>query len=273
MTEPSTTESSTNEPSTNGYRTIRVERRDRVAWIHLDRPEALNALNVQLMREVVAAATELDGDDGVGAIVVTGSERAFAAGADIKEMATKSTAEMRADGHFGGWAAFAAVRKPVIAAVSGYALGGGCELALMCDIILAADSATFGLPELSLGVIPGIGGTQRLVRALGYPKAAEIILTGRRVGAEEAERIGLISRVVPADRLLDEAQEMAASIAAKSLPALVAAKAAMDAALEMPLAEGIALETEHFTALFDTEDQQEGMAAFSEKREPRFRHR
>jgi enoyl-CoA hydratase len=273
MTDPSTPEPSTAGPSGGDPSVIRVERRDRVAWIHLDRPQALNALNVQLMREVVAAATELDGDDGIGAIVVTGSERAFAAGADIKEMASKSTAEMRADGHFDGWAAFAAVRKPVIAAVSGYALGGGCELALMCDIILAADSATFGLPELSLGVIPGIGGTQRLVRTLGYPKAAEIILTGRRVGAEEAERIGLVSRVVPADRLLEEAQEVAAGIAAKPLPALVAAKAAMDAALELPLTEGLAVETERFTALFDTADQREGMAAFTEKREPRFRHR
>lgn len=254
-------------------RTIRVERRDRVAWIHLDRPEALNALNAQLMREVVATAVELDADDGIGAIVVTGSERAFAAGADIKEMASKSTAEMRADDHFGEWLRFADVRKPVIAAVSGYALGGGLELALMCDIILAADSAKFGFPEVSLGVIPGIGGTQRLVRAVGYPKAAEIILTGRRIGADEAERAGLVSRIVPADRLLDEAQELAAGIAAKPLPALVAAKAAMDAALELPLAEGLAVETEHFTALFDTEDQQEGMAAFAEKREPRFRHR
>ncbi|MGC5077874.1 enoyl-CoA hydratase-related protein [Agrococcus sp. DT81.2] len=255
------------------FETIRVERRDRVAWIHLDRPEALNALNERLMRDVVAAAGELDADDGVGAIVVTGSERAFAAGADIKEMASKSTAEMRADDHFGEWLKFAAVRKPVIAAVSGYALGGGLELALMCDIIVATDSAKFGFPEVGLGVIPGIGGTQRLVRAIGYPKAAEIILTGRRIDAEEAERAGLVSRVVEASRLLDEAQELAAGIAAKPLPALVAAKAAMDAALELPLAEGLALETEHFTALFDTEDQQEGMAAFAEKREPRFRHR
>jgi enoyl-CoA hydratase len=255
------------------HETIRVERQGRVAWIHLDRPEALNALNEQLMREVVAAAKELDADDGIGAIVVTGSQRAFAAGADIKEMAGKSTAEMRADGHFDAWLEFAAVEKPVIAAVSGYALGGGCELALMCDIILAADTATFGLPEVGLGVIPGIGGTQRLVRAVGYPKAAEIILTGRRVGAEEAERIGLVSRVVAADALLEEAGTVAAGIAAKSLPALRAAKAAMDAALEVPLAEGLAVEAERFTGLFDTADQKEGMAAFSEKREPSFQHR
>ncbi|MFP5250837.1 MAG: enoyl-CoA hydratase-related protein [Actinomycetes bacterium] len=258
--------------------TIRVERRERVAWIHLDRSEALNALNAQLMRELVAVATELDADDGVGAIVVSGSEKAFAAGADIKEMADRSAAEMRqsgADGrgHFEAWLDFAHVQKPVIAAVSGYALGGGCELALMCDIILAADTAVFGLPELSLGVIPGIGGTQRLVRAVGYPKAAEIILTGRRVRAEEAERIGLVSRVVPAAELLDEAQSAAAGIAAKSLPALRAAKAAMDAALEVPLEQGIAVEAELFTGLFDTADQKEGMAAFREKREPSFRHR
>ncbi|MCR8670563.1 enoyl-CoA hydratase-related protein [Agrococcus sp. HG114] len=255
------------------HETIRVERRGRVAWIQLDRPEALNALNTRLMHELVGTAKGLDADDSIGAIVITGSEKAFAAGADIKEMAGKSTAEMRASNHFGPWLEFASVQKPVIAAVSGYALGGGCELALMCDIILAADTAQFGLPEVGLGVIPGIGGTQRLVRAVGYPKAAEIILTGRRVGAEEAERIGLVSRVVPADALLDEAGKVAEGIAAKSLPALRAAKATMDAALEMPLAEGLAIEAEHFTGLFDTADQKEGMAAFSEKREPNFQHR
>jgi len=255
------------------YQTIRVERRGRVAWITLDRPEALNALNAQLMHELVDAATALDGDDAIGAIVVTGSEKAFAAGADIKEMASKSTAEMRQENHFGPWLEFARVKKPVIAAVSGYALGGGFELALMCDIILAADSAKLGLPEVGLGVIPGIGGTQRLVRAVGYPKAAEMILTGRRIDAEEAFAIGIVSRIVPADRLLQEAQEMAEGVAAKSLPALVAAKAALDAALETTLEAGIAVEAEQFTALFDTADQKEGMAAFSEKREPSFQHR
>ena len=255
------------------HETIRVERRGRVAWIELHRPEALNALNTPLMHELVGTAKALDADDSIGAIVIAGSERAFAAGADIREMADKSTAEMRADDHFGGWLEFATVQKPVIAAVSGYALGGGCELALMCDIIIAADAATFGLPEVGLGVIPGIGGTQRLVRAVGYPKAAEIILTGRRVGAEEAFAIGLVSRVVPADALLDTVEEVASAIAAKSLPALRAAKAAMDAALEVPLAEGIAVEAELFTGLFDTADQKEGMAAFTEKREPSFSHR
>lgn len=255
------------------YETILVEIRGRVGWITLNRPEALNALNSQVMHDTVAAASAFDADPRIGAIVVTGSERAFAAGADVKEMEPRSGLDMAMDDPFGGWAQFAAVRTPVIAAVSGYALGGGCELAMMCDIILAADTAVFGLPELSLGVIPGIGGTQRLVRAVGYPKAAEIILTGRRVRAEEAERIGLVSRVVPAAELLDEAQSVAAGIAAKSLPALRAAKAAMDAALEVPLEQGIAVEAELFTGLFDTADQKEGMAAFREKREPSFRHR
>ena len=255
------------------YETIAFERRGRVAWITLDRPDALNALNTQLMQELVGLATELDADDSVGAIVVTGSERAFAAGADIKEMADKSTAEMREADHFGPWLRFARVKKPVIAAVSGFALGGGFELALMCDVILAADSAKFGFPEIGLGVIPGIGGTQRLVRAIGYPKAAELVLTGRRIGAAEAEAIGIVSRVVPAAELLAEAESLATAIAEKSLLALIAAKASLDAALEMPLEEGLAVEAEWFTALFDSEDQKEGMAAFREKREPTFKHR
>ncbi|WP_405218536.1 enoyl-CoA hydratase-related protein [Agrococcus sp. Ld7] len=254
------------------YETIKVERFGRVAWITLDRPEALNALNVQLMHELVDAATSLDADDAIGAIVVTGSEKAFAAGADIKEMASKSTAEMREANHFGPWMEFARVKKPVIAVVSGYALGGGFELALMCDVILASDTATFGFPEIGLGVIPGIGGTQRIMRIVGYPKAAELVLTGRRIDAAEAERIGIVSRVVPAAELQAEAEQLAASIASKSLPALVAAKAALDGALETGLEEGIALEAERFTALFDTADQKEGMAAFREKREPNFRH-
>ena len=255
------------------YETIRLERRGRVAWITLDRPEALNALNTQLMHELVALTAELDRDDAIGAIVETGSEKAFAAGADIQEMADRSTAEMREADHFGPWLEFARVKKPVIAAVSGYALGGGFELALMCDIILAGDSAKFGFPEIGLGVIPGIGGTQRIVRAVGYPKAAELVLTGRRIDAAEAERIGIVSRVVPAAELLAEADAMATAMAARSLPALVAAKAALDAALETPLETGLAVEAEQFTALFDTADQKEGMAAFREKREPSFQHR
>ncbi|WP_206448143.1 enoyl-CoA hydratase-related protein [Agrococcus sp. KRD186] len=255
------------------YETIRVERRGRVAWITLDRPEALNALNAQLMHELVDAATSLDADDAIGAIVVTGSEKAFAAGADIKEMASKSTAEMREANHFGPWMEFARIKKPVIAVVSGYALGGGFELALMCDVILASDTAKFGFPEIGLGVIPGIGGTQRILRIVGYPKAAELVLTGRRIDAAEADALGIVSRVVPAAELLTEAEQLATAIAGKSLPALVAAKAALDGALETGLEAGVALEAEQFTALFDTADQKEGMAAFREKREPTFRHR
>ncbi len=255
------------------YETILVETRGRVGWITLNRPEALNALNSQMMRDIVAAASVFDADPRIGAIVVTGSERAFAAGADIKEMESKSGLDMVMDDHFGGWAHFAAVRTPVIAAVSGYALGGGCELAMMCDIILAADTAKFGQPEINLGVIPGMGGSQRLVRAVGYYKAAELVLTGRMMGAEEAERAGLVSRVVPAADLLAEAGAVADTIAAKSLPSVYAAKAVLDAALESSLAEGLRFEKHTFAALFDTADQKEGMAAFREKRSPDFTNR
>jgi enoyl-CoA hydratase len=255
------------------YDTILVETRGRVGWITLNRPEALNALNTQVMLDVVAAAVAYDRDPEIGAIVVTGSERAFAAGADIKEMETKSGHDMVMEDHFGAWAQFAQVRTPVIAAVSGYALGGGCELAMMCDIILAADTAKFGQPEITLGVIPGMGGSQRLIRAVGYYKAADLVLTGRMMGADEAERSGLVSRVVPAADLLAEAAKTADVIAAKSLPSLFAAKAALDAAMETPLAEGLRLEKHVFAALFDTADQKEGMAAFREKRTPEFRHR
>jgi enoyl-CoA hydratase len=254
------------------YETILVETRGRVGWITLNRPEALNALNSQVCRDLVHAASAFDRDPGIGAIVVTGSERAFAAGADIKEMESKSGLDMLMDDHFGGWADFAAVRTPVIAAVSGYALGGGCELAMMCDIILASDTATFGQPEINLGVIPGMGGSQRLIRAVGYYKAADLILSGRMMGAEEAERSGLVSRVVAASDLLDEAAKLAEGIAAKSLPSLYAAKAVLDAALETPLAEGLRLEKHVFASLFDTADQKEGMAAFREKRPPEFRN-
>jgi enoyl-CoA hydratase len=255
------------------YETILVETRGRVGWITLNRPEALNALNTQVMHDIVAAASAFDADPRIGAIVVTGSERAFAAGADIKEMESKSGLEMVMEDHFGGWSRFAAVRTPVIAAVSGYALGGGCELAMMCDIILAADSAKFGQPEINLGVIPGMGGSQRLVRAVGYYKAAELVLTGRMMDAAEAERAGLVSRVVPAADLLEEAGRVADTIAAKSLPSVYAAKAVLDAALESSLAEGLRLEKHTFAALFDTADQKEGMAAFREKRAPGFENR
>jgi enoyl-CoA hydratase len=252
------------------YETILVETRGRVGWITLNRPEALNALNSQVMHDVVDAATAFDADEGIGAIVVTGSERAFAAGADIKEMESKSGLDMIMGDHFGEWSRFAAVRTPVIAAVSGSALGGGCELAMMCDIILAADSAKFGQPEINLGVIPGMGGSQRLIRAVGSYKAAELVLTGRMMDATEAERAGLVSRVVPAADLLAEAGRTADTIASKSLPSVYAAKAALDAAMETTLAEGLRFERHVFSSLFDTVDQKEGMAAFREKRPPEF---
>jgi len=255
------------------YETILVETRGRVGWITVNRPEALNALNSQVMHDIADASTRFDEDEGIGAIVVTGSERAFAAGADIKEMESKSALDMIMGDHFGGWATFAGVRTPTIAAVSGYALGGGCELAMMCDIILAADTATFGQPEINLAVIPGMGGTQRLVRAIGYYKAADLVLTGRLLKADEAERAGLVSRVVPAADLLAEAAKVADTIAAKSLPSLYAAKAALDAALETSLAEGLRFEKQVFSGRFGTEDQKEGMAAFREKRAPDFTHR
>ena len=256
----------------NQYETILVEQRGRVGWITLNRPQALNALNSRVSEEVTAAAVAFDADPGVGAIVVTGSEKAFAAGADIKEMEGMTAADMLATDHFGSWSDFAAVRTPVIAAVSGFALGGGCELAMMCDIILAADTARFGQPEINLGVIPGMGGTQRLIRAVGYYKAAELVLSGRIIDAAEAERIGLVSRVVAASDLLSEAETLAESIASKSLPSVYAAKAALDTAMETGLAEGLAHEKQAFALLFDTDDQKEGMAAFREKRQPDFRH-
>lgn len=254
------------------YQTILVEQRGRVGWITLNRPEALNALNTTLMRELVDAAKRFDQDQGIGAIVVTGSERAFAAGADIKEMESLTAYDMGLGGHFAAWGEFARIRTPKIAAVAGFALGGGCELAMMCDIILAADTAKFGQPEINLGVIPGMGGTQRLARAVGAYKAAELVLTGRQMGADEAERSGLVSRVVPADALLDEAAQTAETIASKSLPSLYAAKAALAAAQEVPLQDGLTLETHLFAGLFAGEDQKEGMAAFREKRAPDFRH-
>ena len=255
------------------YETILVEQRGRVGWITLNRPQALNALNGQVAEEVAAAASAFDADEGVGAIVVTGSEKAFAAGADIKEMEDMTSAEMLSTDHFGAWREFAAVRTPVIAAVSGYALGGGCELAMMCDIILAADTAKFGQPEINLGVIPGMGGTQRLIRAVGYYKAAELVLSGRIIDAAEAERIGLVSRVVPSADLIAETTTLAETIAAKSLPSVYAAKAALDAAMETSLSDGLAHEKVAFAELFDTQDQKEGMAAFREKRPPHFVHR
>ena len=255
------------------YTRILIDVRDRVATITLNRPEALNALDSTLVRELIDAATGFDADPDVGAIVITGSAKAFAAGADIKEMSGQSYADMRLGGPFPSWDAFEAIRTPLIAAVAGFALGGGCELAMMCDIILAADTAKFGQPEINLGILPGFGGSQRLPRAIGPYKAAEMILTGRMMDAEEAERSGLVSRVVPAEDLLSDAAQTAATIASKSLVAVVAAKDALQAAQETPLHEGLRFERQAFAAAFATEDQREGMAAFTEKRAAEFRHR
>ncbi|NLU84438.1 enoyl-CoA hydratase [Rhodococcus sp. HNM0569] len=254
------------------FETIRVERRGRVALLTLDRPQALNALNSTVMREVVSAAEELDRDRGIGAIVITGSEKAFAAGADIKEMSSKSYMDVYLDDFFAAWDRLAAVRTPTIAAVSGYALGGGCELAMICDILLAAENAQFGQPEIKLGVIPGIGGSQRLTRAVGKAKAMDMVLTGRNMGAEEAERAGLVARVVPTAGLLEEALHTAEVIAGMSLPVAMMAKEAVAAAFETTLAEGVRFERRVFHATFATADQKEGMAAFVDKRSPEFVH-
>ncbi|MCU1478622.1 MAG: enoyl-CoA hydratase [Subtercola sp.] len=252
------------------YENILVEQRDRVGIITLNRPKALNALNNALMIEVVEAALGFDADPGVGAIVLTGSERAFAAGADIKEMSALSYVDVAGQNFFAGWDAFANVRTPTIAAVAGYALGGGCEVAMMCDFIIAADTAKFGQPEVNLGVIPGIGGTQRLTRAIGKAKAMELILTGRTMGAVEAEASGLVARVVPAAELLESAIATATTIASLSLPVIRAAKEAVKVAFETSLAEGIRFERRTFHATFALNDQTEGMLAFTEKRKPDF---
>lgn len=255
------------------YTSIIAEAQGRVATITLHRPEALNALNGTLVRELIEAVQGFDEDPGIGAIVLTGSAKAFAAGADIKEMADLGYAEMYLGGPFPGWGGFERTRTPLIAAVAGFALGGGCELAMMCDIILAADTAKFGQPEINLGVLPGFGGSQRLPRAIGKYKAAEMVLTGRMMGAEEAERSGLVSRVVPADELLAEVAQVAETIASRSLVAVYAAKDALQAAQEMPLSEGLRFERQAFAAAFSTEDQKEGMRAFTEKRTPNFTNR
>jgi enoyl-CoA hydratase len=250
--------------------TLKIERHDRVVTVTLHRPEVLNALSAELMTELTDALRPLDRDPGVGCFVVTGSERAFAAGADIKEMADRTFPEMYAEDYFAGWDAFAALRTPKIAAVAGYALGGGCELAMLCDFVIAADTARFGQPEIKLGVIPGIGGTQRLTRLVGKAKAMDLILTGRLMDAAEAERSGLVARVVPAARLADEAATTAAAIASHGKPAAMAAREAVDRALEMGLREGVLFERRLFHSLFATEDQKEGMRAFLEKRPAHF---
>ncbi|MGI4954293.1 MAG: enoyl-CoA hydratase [Janthinobacterium lividum] len=249
---------------------ILVETHGAVGLIRLNRPQALNALCDQLMGELGVQLLAFDADTAIGAIVITGSEKAFAAGADIKEMKDRTYPAVFLDDFIGKWETVTRIRKPVIAAVAGFALGGGCELAMMCDMILAADSAKFGQPEINLGVIPGAGGSQRLTRAVGKSKAMDLCLTGRMMDAAEAERCNLVSRVIPAAELVDEALKVAAKIAAQSPVAAVMAKRAVNAAFESSLAEGVRMERALFLSLFGTADQKEGMSAFAEKRKPAF---
>jgi enoyl-CoA hydratase len=254
-------------------KTLKTETRGRVAIVTLNRPDALNALNSELLGELRETLAHFSADDKIGAIVLTGSEKAFAAGADIKEMQPKDYVSAYLEDLFEGWSAVANTRKPLIAAVAGYALGGGCELAMMCDFIIAADTAKFGQPEITLGVIPGMGGTQRLARAVGKAKAMDLCLTGRMMDAEEAERSGLVARVVPADELLATALKAAEKIAGFSLPVAMMVKESVNRADEMTLAEGLRFERRLFHSLFATEDQKEGMGAFIEKRKAQFKHR
>jgi len=255
------------------YESILVETRGRVGIITLNRPKALNALNSKVMEELIGAAEAFDENPRVGAIVITGSERAFAAGADIKEMQPKTFIDAYMEDLYSGWERLTRVRKPMIAAVAGYALGGGCELAMMCDVILAADNAKFGQPEITLGVMPGMGGTQRLVRSIGKAKAMEMCLTGRMIDAQEAERCGLVSRVVPAGELIEEVLEVAGKIAEFSMPAVMMTKEAVNRAYETTLSEGLRFERRVFHSMFALDDQKEGMAAFTEKRSAQFRNR
>ena len=255
------------------YANVIVETHGRVGLIRLNRPQALNALSSPLIADLGAALEAFENDPNIGAVVLTGSEKAFAAGADIKEMQDKSFADVYLDDFISKWEGLTKLRKPVIAAVAGFALGGGCEVAMMCDFILAADNAKFGQPEIKLGVIPGVGGTQRLTRFVGKSKAMEMILTGRMMDAAEAERSGLVSRVVPAASLIEEALKVAAAIAALSSPAVYAAKESVNRAYETTLAEGVRFERRIFHSLFATEDQKEGMRAFVEKRAPAFKNR
>ncbi len=255
------------------YETIIVEKREKVALVTLNRPKALNALNGQVLADLLTAFRDIDADPGISASVLTGSEKAFAAGADIKEMAAMDYVEAYLTDKFAGWEEFARARKPIIAAVGGYALGGGCELAMMCDFIIAGDTAKFGQPEITLGVIPGMGGSQRLTRYVGKSKAMDMVLTGRMMDAAEAERCGLVSRVVPAADLVEEALKAAAKIAEFSQPAVIMAKEAVNRAFETTLAEGLRFERRLFHSLFALEDQKEGMAAFVEKRPAKFRDR
>jgi enoyl-CoA hydratase len=253
--------------------TIIVETRGRVALIRLNRPQALNALNSTLMRELAQAVDAFEADNNIGCLVIIGSDKAFAAGADIKEMAGKQFAEVFLADFAAAWHRLADARKPLVAAVAGFALGGGCELAMQCDIVIAADNAKFGQPEIKLGIIPGIGGTQRLTRAVGKAKAMDLILTGRMMDAEEAERAGLVARIVPLQNLIEEAVKVAETIASMSLPSVLAAKEAVNRAFETSLAEGVRFERRVFHSLFATKDQKEGMAAFVDKRPPKFENR
>jgi enoyl-CoA hydratase len=256
------------------YENIIVDTKGRVGLITFNRPKALNALNPELIKELAQALDAFEADDGIGAIVLTGSEKAFAAGADILEMKDNTFAGNYLKNFItDGWERITTCRKPVIAAVAGYALGGGCEIAMMCDFILAADSAKFGQPEVTIGTIPGAGGTQRLTRLVGKSKAMEMCLTGRMMDAEEAERSGLVSRIVPADDLIEEAISTGKAIAKLSLPIVMMAKEAVNSAYEITLAEGVHFERRLFHATFSTEDQKEGMAAFADKRQPAFKNR
>ena len=255
------------------YETIIAETKGRVGLIRLNRPNALNALNAQIIKDISAALDGFEADEGIGAIVITGSDKAFAAGADIKEMQSKTYMQAYQEDFISAWDRVARCRKPTIAAVAGFALGGGCELSLMCDIIIAADTAKFGQPEIKLGVMPGAGGTQRLTRQVGKAKAMEMCLTGRMMDAAEAERAGLVSRVVPAAGLLEDALKTAEAIASMSLPIAMMTKESVNRAYETTLAEGIRFERRLFHAMFATADQKEGMAAFVEKRKPDFQHK
>jgi len=253
--------------------TIQVTKEGRVALIRLNRPEALNALNMEMTQAIMKVAAPLDADPDIGCMVLTGSDKAFAAGADIKEMQDRSYQDMLAQNHFNEWEQFGALRTPKIAAVNGFALGGGCEIAMLCDFIIAGEGAKFGQPEIKLGVTAGIGGTQRLTRAVGKAKSMDLNLTGRMMGAAEALDSGLVARVVPDDKVVDEAMEAAETIASYSKPATQIAREAVMRADEMSLAEGLLWERRIFYSLFATEDQKEGMAAFVEKRKPVFKHR
>lgn len=253
---------------------VLVETHGRVGVLTLNRPKALNALNNELITELAAAARKFEADPEISVMVLTGSEKAFAAGADIAAMKDWGYSDVYNDNYLGGdWQYLHQLRKPIIAAVAGYALGGGCELAMLCDIIIAADNARFGQPEIKLGIIPGYGGTQRLPRAVGKAKAMDLILTARNIKAEEASAMGLVSRVVPTENLMEEVMDIAQGIAAMSLPSLMMAKESVNRAYESNLAEGLMFERRNFHALFATEDQKEGMGAFLEKRQPNFKNK